>query len=422
MLEHRLGHGQPPEPVLDLRYPGTAPQRRIAPPHPLGHVLRHGHANAFGDRRLKQHRKPGVDPARLARDDRRAPLLDPGQQPAHRLFELFDAVDEQLVGDLFKRDTRVRERREISRRIFLSGQPGHRAVVGDGQKRRQRHRVDRVRSDQAVHVHGVGVVRVLGARRGPQRPLRHPARADQRIPSVTREQLLEPQVRRSRVGQRRLPCQIGSTQLLQTTVDVRVHPRDEERRHRVHVQFQALGVPALQSAQVRLRHLLVGSDREQQCDIDVDPLVQRLLDGGHALRRPRDLDHHIRPVDPAPERAHLLERALGVVRELRRDLERHESVASARVPVYTGEHVGGELHVADRDVLVDRHRIQVLPGKLPQIVVVVIRPEDRLLEDRGVRGDAAQRLHGDHPRQLAPFHHRTANLVEPDADARLGYR
>ncbi len=278
VLEHRLGYGQPPEPVLDLRHPGTAPQRGVAPPHPLGHVLRHGHANAFGDRRLEQHRKPGVDPARLARDDRRAPLLDPGQQPVHRLLELLDALDQQLVGDLFKRDARVGERREFSRRIFLAGQPGHRAVVGDGQQRGQRHRVDRVRSDQAVHVHRVRVVRVLGAGRGPQRPLRHPARAGQRVPAVAREQLLEPQVRRARVGQRRGAGQIGATQLLQTAVDVRVHARDEERRHRVHVQFEALGVPALQSAQVRLSHLLVRGDREQQRDVDVDPLVQRLLD------------------------------------------------------------------------------------------------------------------------------------------------
>ena len=178
----------------------------------------------------------------------------------------------------------------------------------------------------------------------------------------------------------------------------------------------------LQSAKVRLSHLLVGGDREQQCDVDVDPLVQGLLDRGHALRRPRDLDHHVRAIDALPERADLLERALGVVRELGRDLERDEPVASARLPVYTREHVGRELHVADRDVLVDRYRIQVLPGKLPQIVVVVIRPQDRLLEDRRIRGHAAERLDRDHPRELSAFHHRTANLVEPHADARLGYR
>ncbi len=39
VLEHRLGDGQPAEPVLDLRHAGAAPQRRVPAPDPLRDVV-----------------------------------------------------------------------------------------------------------------------------------------------------------------------------------------------------------------------------------------------------------------------------------------------------------------------------------------------------------------------------------------------
>ena len=41
-------------------------------------------------------------------------FLDPGEQPAHRLFELLHAVDQQFVGDLLERRARLRKCSEIA--------------------------------------------------------------------------------------------------------------------------------------------------------------------------------------------------------------------------------------------------------------------------------------------------------------------
>ena len=99
---------------------------------------------------------------------------------------------------------------------------GNLAVVGDRQQRLQRHRVDRVRSDQFLDVEGVRVARVLGAGRGPQRPLNGGAGAEQRFPPRPGEDLLEAPVGESRVGDRRLALQIGAADLGELAIDVRV--------------------------------------------------------------------------------------------------------------------------------------------------------------------------------------------------------
>src|SRR3954454_5120999 len=59
-----------------------------------------------------------------------------------------------------------------------------------------RHRVHRLRSDEFVHVQGVGVGRVLGGRRRPQRTLYGRTLGGQRLPPIGGEPLLE-----QRVGQ-----------------------------------------------------------------------------------------------------------------------------------------------------------------------------------------------------------------------------
>ena len=117
-----------------------------------------------------------------------------------------------------------------SRGVLVGGRPGHLAVVGGGEQRRHRHRVDGVRRDQPVDVHRVGVVRVLGSGRRPQRPLHGGARVAQGVPAWTGEELLEADVRGPRIGERSGPREVGAPELLELAVDVGVNARDEEAR------------------------------------------------------------------------------------------------------------------------------------------------------------------------------------------------
>ena len=292
---------------------------------------------------------------------------------------------------------------------------GHLALARGGLQRRQRHRVDGVRRDEAVHVERVGIRGVLDAGRGPERALDRAAGVAQRGELLAAEHLLERPVGGARVGEPGAPLEVLAAGGGKPLVDLRVDARDEERRDRMAVERQAFGLAAPHRADVGPHHVLVGPDAEQQRDVDVHPLVQGGLDRRDPLGRGGDLDHQVGPVDEPPVHPRLLERPVGVVRQPRRDLERDVAVEAAAVLVHAAQHVGGELHVAHREPAVDLARRQALGGGLGDVGVVVGRAEDRLLEDRRVRRDPAERVLLDHPGQLAALDHAAADLVEPDA-------
>ena len=166
-------------------------------------------------------------------------------------------------------------------------------------------------ADEPVDVHRVGVRRVLHAGRRPQRPLDRRARLAQRGEALAVEDLLEAAVGGARVGEAGLARELGVAERLEALVDLGVDARDEERRDRLHVDALALGEAALEAADERLGDALVRGDREQQRDVDVEPLVDHLLDRGDALVGARDLDHQVGAVDAVPVLARLLDRASG---------------------------------------------------------------------------------------------------------------
>ena len=213
-----------------------------------------------------------------------------------------------------------------------------------------------------------------------------------------------------------------SEPLPQARVDLGVHARDEEARHRVHVERVASLQAPLHAADVGLGDGRVGLDAEQQRHVDVDPLGDRLLDRRHALVGAGDLDHQVGPVDAPPEVARLGERGVGVVREAGLDLERHEAVRPAGLVPDAAQDVAGQLDVGDRDLLVDLPGVEPLARKLLDLLVVVARAENRLLEDRRVGGDAAQGVLAHQPLQLAALDQAAPDLVEPDARAGRGER
>ena len=351
------------------------------------------------------------DRLRAAGERRLARGLDAGEQLVHRVLERLDAVVEQRRGDVVDVDAGVGQRGELRGRVDAGAAGLDLAALGDGQQRRQRHRVDRVGPDQLVDVHGLRVGRVLDPGRRPQRPLHRGAGGAQRGEALAEEDLLEAQVGGARVGERRGAREVGAPERLEPLVDLGVDARDEEARDRGDVERAPLGDAALEAADVGLGDRGVLLDPEQQRDVDVDALVDRLLDRGDAGAGAGDLDHHVRAVEPRPVVARLLERALGVVGAIGQHLERDEAVAV--LVEHRPQHVGRVLEVGDRDPLEQRERVEPLAGAVAQLVVVVGRAEDRLLEDRRVGGDAAQRVLVAQARQLAARDQAAADLVEP---------
>jgi hypothetical protein len=231
------------------------------------------------------------------------------------------------------------------------------------------------------------------------------------------EDLLEPPVRGPRVRDPGAAREVLAAEPLEALVDLAVHARDEERGDRLRVDAPALLAAALEAADERLGDALVGGHREEQRDVDVQPLVDHLLDRGDALLGAGDLDHQVGAIDALPVLARLLHRLLGVEGEVRVDLEGHVAVVARGLVVDAPQHVAAALDVGDRERLVDLARRPALAGELPELVVVVGRAEDRLVEDRRVGRDAAQRVLLDEAAELAALDELAADLVEPDARA-----
>ena len=137
---------------------------------------------------------------------------------------------------------------------------GQGAVVGERGDGDLGQGVDRVRADQFVDVAGVGIGRVLGGGRGPQRPLRARPERGQALPPLAGEPLPEQPVGELGLGDRRPAAQRrrrDGAGRLEAPVDLGVDPADEERGDAVYARRVAAALDeGFEPGQVCLDDLL----------------------------------------------------------------------------------------------------------------------------------------------------------------------
>ncbi len=256
-----------------------------------------------------------------------------------------------------------------------------------------RERVDRVATDELVHVQRGGVGGVLRRGRRPQRPLQVGAGTREIVPAGAREPLAEHLVRELGVGHRGLPPQ--GVALGQAAVGLGVDPADEEGRDRRDAgDVLAAPDPLFEPLEVCLDHLLIPLKGKDQRDVDVETRGGRVGDRGQAFSSGRDLDHHVGPGEPPEQILRLGERALRVVREIRVHLDRHEAVVAAEVVERLAQDVGRVGDVAFDEGPVRSVDARAAADDFAQLLVVVGPGRHRLLEDGGVRRDTADPVLG----------------------------
>jgi hypothetical protein len=136
-------------------------------------------------------------------------------------------------------------------------------------------------------------------------------------------------------GRCELPLEpVVRTGLVEALVCLGVDTADEEARHGCdRARVAAPGHEPLQAADVGPRDLRVALEREDERDVDGLALRDHVLDRGEARLRRRDLHEEVRLVHELVQADGLGGRPLGVVGEIRVDLERDVSVlAGALVP------------------------------------------------------------------------------------------
>ena len=158
-------------------------------------------------------------------------------------------------------------------------------IGGGGLQRLHRHRVDGLRAGEVVDVEHVGVGRVLRAGRGPERALHRRAGGGERGEALAVEDLLERDVGGARVGERGRAASSSRPAFGKLLVDQRCRRAKRRSWRPSGRRAAALGEAALEAPDVGLGDVGVALDREQQGDVDVDAVVDRLLDRVEALGR-----------------------------------------------------------------------------------------------------------------------------------------
>ena len=143
------------------------------------------------------------------------------------------------------------------------------------------------------------------------------------------------------------------------------------------------------------------------------PSPIRVSMAGNALRGGGHLYHDVGSVDVGEESTRLVDRALGIVREKGTDLERREAVRSAGRVEHGTEEVGRVADVGDGQRLEDLASGLARLCQAHQLVVVVGRLGDGLVEDGRVRGEARDPC-VDELSEPARLDHGTADVVVPD--------
>ena len=173
-----------------------------------------------------------------------------------------------------------------------------------------------------------------------------------------------------------------------------------------------------QAPQVRVDYVLVALDREQERDVDVHAASSELLDRGQTGLGAGDLDHHVGSVQALPQVLGLRERAVGVVGEVGRALERDQAVVSGRAVVRRTQQPSRLTDVVERQC--EEQLLGVAHsrgGDRTDLVVVEIRSRQGLGEDRRVGGRAGDAVLVDQLLELAALQKVPRERVKPDRHA-----
>ena len=273
------------------------------------------------------------------------------------------------------------------------------AVLAECLDRYLRHRVDRMRSDERLDVTDGIVERVLGARTRPQQSLRAGSGLDQGTPFVSVEHRFEAAVCEACAGDRRSAEERGGTfgvgrptvdALRQKAVHQDIDAAQEKAGHGGYRSQRSPGLPSTsEGVEVCAMNRLVGRDGEQQCNVDVDAVVEKLLDGRNTRGRARNLHHEVRPIHGSPEPLRLLDRAIGVVHQVGRDFEADVAVHAVRRLPDRPKHVAGLTDVRDRELLVDLRDREAFSCERFDLVRIQRSAGDRLVKDRRIRCHAS---------------------------------
>jgi hypothetical protein len=154
--------------------------------------------------------------------------------------------------------------------------------------------------------------------------------------------------------------------------------------------------------------------REQERHVYRHPGEGRLFDRRQAFRGPWDLDEQVLSPGSCVQVGRGAHAGGGVIREQRRDLQRHPAVDPGRPLMDRREPVRRSPEVLDRQLKEERLAVGRFGCLVADLVVVGAR-FDRFLEDGWIGGQAGDRELLDVALKLTRVEHLSSDVVQPQA-------
>ena len=182
MLAHETGRVEPAKPILGDVF--LSPKRGVAGPESRRRFLLPRELDAARGVVLPLA-QPLAELHLLHAPLRGGARLDGVQEAVEGLGEELESIVGELLADLLEIDAQLGQLAQLRARLLrsLRDRLRHLAVVVEGLQRAERHGVDGVLADERLDVVHVAVSLVLGAGRGPERPLAGGALRLQRLPA-----------------------------------------------------------------------------------------------------------------------------------------------------------------------------------------------------------------------------------------------
>jgi hypothetical protein len=136
--------------------------------------------------------------------------------------------------------------------------------------------------------------------------------------------------------------------------------------------------------QIGLGHLAVVLDGEDERDVDVDTLGERLPNGGDACRCGGNLHHQVRAINRVPEAPHLRERPFGILCQIGRDFDADEAILPLRALIGGAQQVSDRLHVGHRQCLINLLGTLSSSDQLLHLLIVGAAMCNRVFKNGGI--------------------------------------
>ena len=149
------------------------------------------------------------------------------------------------------------------------------------------------------------------------------------------------------------------------------------------------------------------------------PARDQMFNRRDARRRRRNLNHQVGTPDAVPQAPDFGNGRLGIVRQLRGDLQADVPVVAVLPVVEEAEHVSGRLDVGHGQRFVNLRHLKPAAHQLANGIVVVGTAGNGLLKNRGVRGHPPQPILVNHALQLTRGQHAPVDVVVPKAVTEL---